>query len=351
MAQARTVRRIVALGAVTATLAATPAIASTDSTPPPDTGGAPAATRTVGIVLYSSDDYQVAYQSWLEQFGPEMGIDFLFCNQELDAEKGVACIDDMITNQVDGIVYHPTDPSAAIAPVESAIEAGIPIAMLVQRPGDIITPFLDINEYDATFEAGAEAARVAQERWPDQPLRAVLLDIPQLDICAVRRMGGFEEGIKSIDPDAEVERLDGDGSREDSLNLMTDYIQSGAEFNIVSACTGEMLAGAMAALEADGRLTATDKQPDTEYVFAIDGNRTQLEQLLDPTSPVMRVMGLTPRDNAQKVLDLIIQMMDGDVAQDEDFVVDLGPAVIDPECDAVNTYLADQYLAEPLDCA
>ena len=305
----------------------------------------------IGEVFYSTDPYQVALEKWMKRYAEEEDFDFTACNQDLKPEPGIDCVRNWVTQDFDGIIYAPVDPAAAVAPTKQAQQAGIPVIAVATKPGPgVELPFADAMEKEQTLEAGKNAAEQVAELFPGDPVSALVLDLPNLPICAERRMGGFIEGVKSVAPDANIIAVDGKGDRAGARAVAADAIQSGQEFNIVTACTGEMIQGALSALKAAGRGKATDKKPETEYVFAIDGDRLQVEQLLDPTSPVMQVMGLTPRENARKAIDLIMRAINEEIAIDAPEVVPLPAQLLEPDCDAANQYLQEEYFDEPVDC-
>jgi ABC-type sugar transport system substrate-binding protein len=305
----------------------------------------------IGEVFFQTDPFQVALEAWAKRHAEEMGIELLSCNSEAKPELGINCVNDWIAQDLDGIIYAPADPAAAVAPVQDAQKAGVPLIAVVIKPNEPAQmPFVTVNEREQTVEAGKRAATAVQELFPDQKVGVLALDLPNLPICKELRMGGFIEGVKSVAPDAEIHDIGAKGDRLDATNKTTDLIQSGREFNIVTACTGEMVQGAIAALKAAGRGKAQDKTPESEFVFAIDGDKTQMEQLLDPTSPVMLSMGLTPKQQAKTQIDLLLKVVDGTIPPDSTEEAAAEGQLVEPNCDAVNAYLTEQYLEEPLSC-
>jgi ABC-type sugar transport system substrate-binding protein len=305
----------------------------------------------IGEVFYSTDPYQVALEKWMKRYADDEDFDFTSCNQDLKPEPGIDCVRNWVTQDYDGIIYAPVDPAAAVAPTKQAQAAKIPVIAVATKPGPgVELPFADAMEKEQTTEAGKRAAEQAKELFPGEPVSALVLDLPNLPICKERRMGGFIEGLKSVDPDATVIAVDGKGDRAGARAVAADAIQSGKKFNIVTACTGEMIQGALSALKSAGRGKAAGKKPESEYVFAIDGDRLQVQQLLDPSSPVMQVMGLTPKENGRKAVDLLMQAIDKKIEIDSAEVAPLPARLLEPDCEAANEYLQEEYFDEPVDC-
>ena len=105
-----------------------------------------------------------------------------------------------------------------------------------------------------------------------------------------------------------------------------------------------------AALTAAGRGKAVGKKPTTEYIFAIDGDKTQLQQLLSKTSPVMQSMGLTPKEQALRQLNLLLEVINKKIPLTSSKTVIAGAQLVNPNCKAVNAYLTTQYLSKALPC-
>lgn len=301
----------------------------------------------IGQILYSSNSSQMAHARHVEEYAAEMGMSVRTIDGQIDPQVQANAVSDLISAGVDGILLQPVDPAAAVGPIEQAQEAGIPIATWAIKPADeVTTPFLELNEYETAFEGGVNAAEFVAENFDDTP-RVVAIDIPTVPLCSELRVQGFVDGVASVAPDAEVVgRPDGGGDRETGTNVMEDLIQSGVEFNIVTACNGEMVLGALAALEAAGRGQATDKVPATEYIYTIDGTPPEIDELLDPSSPVMETMALTPRANGRAFLDILVSMMSGEIGMTEPYLESTGSQNLPPECDIVTEVLVNEFFSE-----
>lgn len=305
----------------------------------------------IGEVFYQTDPFQVALQKWAKRWAKQKNIELIACDQKGQAQLGINCVNDWIAQDLDGIIYAPADPAAAVKPVLDAQKAGIPIISIVIKPNPPAkAPFLTASERKQTFAAGQAAARAAKRFFPGQQLGVLALDLLNLPICKQSRMGGFIAGVKSVDRSAKIYDIGAKGDRLDATNKTADFIQSGREFNIVTACTGEMVQGALAALKSAGRGKAVGKRPTTEYIFAIDGDKQQLRQLLDRTSPVMAAMGLAPRSQSLKQIELLLQVIQKKLPLTSTKVVGTPGRLIAPTCTSVNTYLTTEYLEKRLPC-
>lgn len=309
--------------------------------------------KRIGQILYSTDSYQVAHARHAEEYAASLGMSIQTIDGRIDPEVQANAVSDLVAARVDGILYQPVDPAAAAAPIREAQEAGVPIATWAIKPADeVTTPFLELNEYETTRQAGRNAAEAVAELFPDQPIRMIIIDIPTVPLCSELRMQGFIDGVQELDPTAEViARVDGAGDRLTATNVMEDLLQRERDFNIVTACNGEMLLGALGALEANGRGRAVDKVPQTEYLFSIDGSPAEIQKLVDPGSALMETMTLTPRENARAFVDILVRMMAGEIGLTDPYVEITGSLLLPPDCDTINEVLQEQFFAsEPVAC-
>jgi ABC-type sugar transport system substrate-binding protein len=305
----------------------------------------------IGEVFYQTDPFQVALQKWAKRWAKQKDISLAACDQKGQAQLGINCVNDWIAQGLDGIIYAPADPAAAVKPVQDAQAANIPIIAIVIKPNPPAKlPYLTAAERKQTFAAGQAAARQAKKFFAGQQLSVLALDLLNLPICKQSRMGGFIAGVKSISKGAKVYDIGAKGDRLDATNRTADFLQSGRKVNIVTACTGEMIQGALAALKSAGRGKAVNKRPQTEYIFAIDGDKQQLQQLLDKSSPVMQSMGLAPKEQSLKQINLLLEVIQKKIPLTSTKVVGSPGRLIGPTCKSVNSYLTTEYLEKPLSC-
>ncbi len=315
--------------------------------------------KRLAFVLWGFDGYQQAQGNWFQDLAEAQGAEVTLIDGRVDPQVQVEAMDDLIASDIDGIVFQPVEPAAAVTPVRAAQQAGIPLVLAGAEPDPatgVVAPFVEFNDYEVTFQAGVNAAEWLQANKPDEPARLVIFDVLTLVYCQDLRMQGFIDGVESIYPEAEIVFRDTvEHQREISLAQMEDLLQASPDFNIFTACGADGVLGGISALQAAGRATATDKVPDTEYIFTIDGTPSEIELLLDPGSSVMETMTLTPKENAQAYLDLLTRVMNGEVAPDAD-VNERAPGVLlPPDCEELASILEEQYgvlsTFEPIACS
>lgn len=304
--------------------------------------------KTICQVLYSNNPSQLAYARHVEEYAESMGMSVMTIDGKIDPMVQANGVDDCIASGADGIILQPVGSAAATGPIQAAQSAGIPIVVWGTEPdASVSVPFVELNEYEQSKEAGALAAQRARELWPDQAPSMVLLNIPTLPLCNDLRVGGFKDGVLEADPEAVVVAdVDAVGDQLSATNQMEDIIQRGEYFNLVATCNGPMALGALSALESAGRGTATDQVPDTEYIYSVDGSPEEVAELLDPTTSLMAVLLLTPKEISRATVDTLTSVITGEIDMEEDYRDSVGSLNLPPDCDEVNAALREQYFQE-----
>lgn len=305
-----------------------------------------------GRVIYDlSHPYQQADAKWFETYCAEIGAKAIIMDGKSSADVMTKCMEDLVSQGVDGIVIQPADAAAANGFIKTAHEAGIPIVTFVNKPTIEKAPHIELWEQDTSKEMGAKAATKWKEWYPDRPIKVGIVDLAQVQQVHEQRALAFFEGVKSVDPDAELACiLDGNGVRDKSFAAAQDMLQSHPEVNIVYGinCDGAM--GALAAFEEAGRGTAENGIPTTELFVSTDGTELEAVKIFDPNSALKMTMALSPRIFADEHLKLLMRVINGEIPMDQDEVVNVGDVIFDawdstPE--SFEEFLVKDYFANP----
>lgn len=332
----------IALVAGTVALAIITSACSSSKTAKSTSNGGGKKKLTIGSILYGVDGYQVAHGKAMEAYGRSIGVKVRTCNSNNSLAGQQKCVQDLTAARVDGIVLQPFEPVAGAAEVKQIQAAGIPVITWAIGPvPGVQAPFVDLAEKEQAKQAGETAAKWVKEHFRATP-KIVDLGVPNNTNCS-NREDGFIEGVKSVDPAAQVvARPNGMGVRLASQNAMADIIQSGKQFNIVTGCNGESTLGALAALRAAGKGKAVNKAPVSEYLFSVDGTQAEVKELINPTSPLMSTLALTPKDNTKALLDDLLKLINKKITNSDDSV-HLKDVFLPTDCGGVNKILKDQY--------
>lgn len=159
----------------------------------------------------------------------------------------VSQVQNFITQQVDILIVSPNEPAPLTPAVQQACEAKIPVIVLDRTVNtDCYTAFIGGDNYAIGKKAGERAVKALPDGGKVGELRGVLSSQPQID-----RHKGFMDAIKGKGIKVTAER-EGKWLRADATKIMQQWMQRGADIDLVYAHNDPMALGAyLAAKSAD----------------------------------------------------------------------------------------------------
>jgi ABC-type sugar transport system substrate-binding protein len=238
-------------------------------------GGASAATY--GYIAYQMSDIWNEYSSKAFEYAAEQnGVDVVVLDAQNDIGKSVSAMESLIQQEVDGISIFPISPEQGAQLVAMANEAGIPITVENIDVSGVTSP----ESYVAAVGCLYGDIGYAAIEW-----LANNVENAKVFYCAGAVGGGVFESYKvGVDKSLEdnkgkielVGLSNGEAwSTENGLNLTTNFINSGVEFNCIFANNDQMAQGCYQALVEAGLedkipVVSTGGSPDA-YKFLEDG--------------------------------------------------------------------------------
>lgn len=300
----------------------------------------------LGKVPYTFEHayHQAVCQELTEYAGKMHNAKVIVIDGEANAEATLAAIENLISQGVDGIAMHTGDAGLSAKAVDMAHAAGIPIVTTLIRPDNMTSPHIQPQETPSSFYMGAESARQWKAAHPNTPIKVAMLNFGGIEQIWEMRTGAFFDGVKSVDPNAElVTMLNGYGSTVKSMEVVLDILQGDPDVNIIFGANDEMALGALAACEQLGRGKMDNGTPLTEIIAGLDGSSAALVKIYDPNGSFKLTHGAV-RDNARAEADTLISMIKGDIPMDQY----METKVLSPPIDFWNTSIgeAQRFLEE-----
>lgn len=234
----------------------------------PEPGAEPAGDGYVfGNIAYDMKDVWNKYAQEAFEYAAEQvpeDIEIISLDSENDLEKSVALMDELIAKDVDGISIFPISPEQVATLARMANDAGIPVTI------ENTMPALDEDEYISVIAAeydliGEAAMEYIAETYPGANV---------LFVAGAKGGGVYESYQEGIDRAMEalgdqitiVDTVHGDWETELSMNVTSDAINAGTEFDVVFANNEQMGKGVRNALDEAGLdeipIVATGGGPD-----------------------------------------------------------------------------------------
>jgi ribose transport system substrate-binding protein len=300
----------------------------------------------IGDILYDTDAYQIAQQKQMQAYADTLGIKVIFENQQGKGTSAPNLMDDLLAKGVDGVIFQPADANVSVPLVRQAQAKGVPVLgwAIPFGPG-VTAPYVGLEERTEAVAAGKEAAQYVLKNFPGRPVKVLIVTITGVSTCADLRMGGFEQGVKEISPDATIVTVNGAGDRNTAVTVTEDALQRDKGFTIATGCNSDMAMGALQAFKSAGLGGATNKKPDHTYFYSINGTDEELRALTDTSTPLMAVLGLTPKEVAKTLVDSMVKMIHGEIPPNGNYTTNVPDRPLTPDCAAANAFNRDEYFA------
>jgi len=300
----------------------------------------------IGDILFDTDAYQIAQQKQMQQYADSQGIKIIFENQQGQGTKAPDLMQALETRGVNGIIMQPANATVAVPLVKQAQAKKIPVlGWAIPFGTGVTTPYIGLAEQAGTQAAGAVAAQYVLKNFPGQPVKVLIVTIDGVSICSDVRMGPFEQGVKSVAPDATFTTVNGAADRNKAVTVAQDALQLDKGYNIATGCNSDMAMGALQAFKSAGLGGANNKKPDHTYFYSINGTDEELRALTDPTSPLMADLGLTPKEVAKTLIDTMVQMISGKISPYGNYTASVPDKALGSDCALANDFNKTEYLA------
>lgn len=205
------------------------------------------------VSMAYSDNWNNGSMQGFEYICKDYGVEVQSIDCGNNGEEQVAAVENFINEGVDGIVIFQITPELSATLIDMCEEAGIPVVIENAVPDARVNAHLGVSclSYEMT---GYECFKAIAEKYPGSKV---------VFVRGTLGMGVAEEYEKGInraieefaDANISYEVAQGDWTAEGGLNALTDYINSGAEFDVVFGNTGQVALGCVQALSNEG-LTA-----------------------------------------------------------------------------------------------
>lgn len=273
------------------------------------------AETTIGFSMQRFDDNFLAIlRSGLEAHAKELGdVKVLIEDAQGDVSKQQSQIDNFIASKVDGMIVIPVEADAGVTISKTVEKAGIPLVFANNQPSNVDKlpekqAFVGSNQIEAGTLEAKEVCRLLGGKG-----KAVILMGELGTLVARGRTEAVHEVFKT-DECKGIEIVDEQTAtwqRTNALDLVTNWLTAGTEFNAVIANNDEMALGAVQALKSAGKST------DDVVVAGIDATQDALVAMKagDMKVTVQQDAALQGKD----ALDAILKLVKGEPTEKKIF--------------------------------
>nr|WP_263324775.1 substrate-binding domain-containing protein [Neobacillus sp. Marseille-Q6967] len=205
----------------------------------------------VGLSMNTfNNPFFVAVKEGAEAQAKEENIDLVVTDAQNDPGKQLSDVENLLQQNIDILIIDPTDSDAIVEAVKKANDAKIPVFTIdrASNGGEVITHI----GFDA-LKSGKIAGDYLIEALGGKGKIVEIQGILGTNV-GQDRSKGFNEVIKATSGFEIVAQQAANFDRGEAMKVMEDILQANPEIDGVYAANDEMALGALAAIEAAGRL-------------------------------------------------------------------------------------------------
>jgi len=227
----------------------------------------------------SNNPWRLAETASMQDEAKKRGCQLVYTDAQSSAAKQVADINSMIAQGVDFLAFPPREEKPLIPAIMAAKKAGIPVLLIdrnvdqsLAKAGADYVAFIGSNFVQ-------EGQRVADWTIAKTAGKGKILELEGTigSSPANDRKKGFDDTIKAKAPDMVIlASQSGDFDRDKGRQLAETLLQAHPDTTIVYAHNDEMALGAIAAIEAAGKVPGKDI-----LVVSIDGEKDGVQAIID----------------------------------------------------------------------
>jgi ribose transport system substrate-binding protein len=211
----------------------------------------------VALVLKTlNNPFFLDMQTGAEEAAERLGIELIVqaAERELDVEKQVQIIENLIQTRVDVLVITPSGSREVIPAIGNANEAGIPVIIADTRVDEEALGDFHIEAFIGSdnYEGGRVAGRFVVDELGGQARVAILEGIPGHE-TADARLSGFLDAVSGISGIDIVASQPANWERDQGFNVFQNMLQAHPEIDTLFACSDLMALGAVEAIQAAGK--------------------------------------------------------------------------------------------------
>lgn len=238
----------------------------------------------------SNNPWRIAQTNSMKAEAEKLGFQLVYTDAAGSAAKQVADVNSMIAQGVDVIFLAPREEKPLIPAVMAAKKAGIPVILLdrsvdpsLAKAGEDYLTFIGSNFVE-------EGKRVAEWLTKNANGKSKIIELEGTtgSSPANDRKKGFDEAIKAAGGFEIVASQTGDFARDKGRQVAEALLQAHPDADVIYAHNDEMAIGAIAALEAAGKVPGKDV-----LVLSIDGGKEAVQAVVD--GKIAAVVECNPR--------------------------------------------------------
>lgn len=233
------------------------------------------------------------------------GDEFVVTDPGNDVTKQISQVEDMLSQNLDGLFMNPVDAQGIIPALDQVKEAGVPIVGFDTEVGDMsyLVTYTGSDNYNAGKVVGEDLVKKVPGGG-----KIIVLDSPTMQ-SVVDRTNGFLDAIKGHGFEI-VAQQDAKGNLQVAMGIAEDLLQAHGDVVAIFGGNDPTALGALAAANAAGI-----KKGEC-YIYGIDGSPDIKAELASGESLIEGTGAQSPVSIAEKAVNLMYAYINGETLEE-----------------------------------
>lgn len=294
---------------------------------------------TIAGIVFQDDEFMQTLIKGMQDACTDKGAKLLSDNTNNDIARETELINTYVGQGVKGICIAPLDPTASIATLKTADEAGVAVStvnMGLEGVDFLVGGFTSDDEVNGAT-IGKYAADWIKEKY-DRPVKIAILHFDhQLPVQSKNRYNGFLNALKEAGVEYEVVADFGAEKADTALAAANDMITANPDIDIFYGANDGGITGATQAILQSG-------MAGKMYSFGYDATKVLCDLLLDENDILQGVVIQDPYKQGYDSASLLIDYINGEVTEKAgNTTVTPGALLVRSEPETVQKYIEEHY--------
>lgn len=257
-----------------------------------------------------TNPFFVTIQDKMKEMIEAKGDELIITDPGNDVTKQISQVEDMLSQNLDGLFMNPVDAQGIIPALDQAKAANVPMVGFDTEVGDMsyLVSYTGSDNYNAGKVVGEDLVKKCPNGGP-----IIVLDSPFMQ-SVVDRTNGFLDAIEGHNFEI-VAQQDAKGNLQQSMGITEDLLQAHSDVVAIFGGNDPTALGALAAANAAGI-----KKGDC-LIYGIDGSPDIKAELASGTSLIEGTGAQSPVAIAEHAVQIMYDYLDGKQV-DERYPVD-----------------------------
>lgn len=236
-----------------------------DKTEPAASKAAGGELKKIGVAFMKTDPFMVPLYDGMKAKCDENGIELIAYYADNDIEKQISQVDDLLQQDIDGLIVMPVDFEGITPALEAAAKVNVPVVSVDAECAkkDLTIAYIASDNYAAGYACGEYVLKTLDEA------KIVALTHPEIK-CTIDRYQGFKDAIEGKEGFEIVAEQPASGLMDKAMTVMDNMVQAQPEIDVVFCINDGSSQGAISSLEAANRLEGVQ-------VYAVDGQQANAD--------------------------------------------------------------------------